>query len=62
MVKEAFGLDTVKLFREETGPISRVAICPGSGKSTIGDAIAAGAQVLITCEIAHHSGIDASAQ
>ena len=62
VVKEAFGLDTVKLFREETGPISRVAICPGSGKSTIGDAIAAGAQVLITGDIDHHSGIDAAAQ
>ena len=62
VVKEAFGLDAVKLFRAETGPISRVAICPGSGKSTIGDAIAAGAQVLITGDIDHHSGIDAVAQ
>lgn len=62
VVKEAFGLDTVKLFRAETGSVSRVAICPGSGKSTIGDAIAAGAQVLITGDIDHHSGIDAVAQ
>lgn len=62
VVKEAFGLDAVKLFRAETGPISRVAICPGSGKSTIGDAIAAGAQVLITGDIDHHSGIGAVAQ
>ena len=62
VVKEAFGLDAVKLFCAETGPISRVAICPGSGKSTIGDAIAAGAQVLITGDIDHHSGIDAVAQ
>ena len=34
----------------------------GSGKSTIRDAIAAGAQVLITGDIDHHSGIDAVAQ
>lgn len=62
VVKEAFGLDTVKLFRAETGPVSRVAVCPGSGKSTIGDAVTAGAQVLITGDIDHHSGIDAVAQ
>ena len=62
VVKEAFGLDTVKLFRAEDEQICRVAICPGSGKSTIRDAIAAGAQVLITGDIDHHSGIDAVAQ
>lgn len=62
VVKEAFGVNTVKLFSAETGPISRVAICPGSGKSTIADAIAAGAQVLITGDIDHHTGIDAVAQ
>lgn len=62
VVKEAFRLDTVKLFRTETDSVSRVAICPGSGKSTIRDAIAAGAQVLITGDIDHHSGIDAVAQ
>ena len=62
LVKEAFGLDAVKLFRAEDEQICRVAICPGSGKSTIRDAIAAGAQVLITGDIDHHSGIDAVAQ
>ena len=62
VVKEAFGLDTVKLFGKRNGLISRVAICPGSGKSTIADAIAAGAQVLITGDIDHHTGIDAVAQ
>ncbi len=62
VVKEGFGLDTVKLFRAETEKITRVAICPGSGKSTIGDAVAAGAQVLITGDIDHHSGLDAASQ
>lgn len=62
VVKDAFGLNSVKLFHAEVGRISRVAICPGSGKSTIRDAIAAGAQVLITGDIDHHSGIDAVAQ
>ena len=62
VVKYGFGLDSVKVFRANDDMISRVAICPGSGKSTIGDAIAAGAQVLITGDIDHHSGIDAVAQ
>lgn len=62
VVKENFGLDTVKLFRAETGIVTRVAVCPGSGKNTIGDAIAAGAQVLVTGDIDHHSGIDAVSQ
>lgn len=62
VVKHGFGLDHVKVFRARDERISRVAICPGSGKSTIRDAIAAGAQVLITGDIDHHSGIDAVAQ
>lgn len=62
VVKEGFGLDTVKQFCANTEKVIRVAICPGSGKSTIGDAVAAGAQVLITGDIDHHSGLDAVAQ
>ena len=62
LVKNGFGLDTVKVFRAQTIRVNRVAICPGSGKSTIGDALAAGVQVLITGDIDHHSGIDAVAQ
>lgn len=62
VVKHGFGLDHVRVFRARNERISRVAICPGSGKSTIRDALAAGAQVLITGDIDHHSGIDAVAQ
>lgn len=60
-VRDAFGLDTVRLFgrREET--VSRIAICPGSGKSVIGEALSKGADVLITGDIGHHEGIDAVA-
>lgn len=61
-VKRQFGLETVKVFGVIDTMIRRVAICPGSGKSTIEDAIAAGAQVLLTGDIDHHSGIDAVAQ
>lgn len=62
IVKNSFELKTVKLFGSPDTRIRRVAICPGSGKSTIDDAIEAGAQVLITGDIDHHSGIDAVAQ
>ena len=42
--------------------ITRAAICPGSGKSVIDEAIAKKAQVLITGDIGHHEGIDAVAR
>lgn len=60
--KQAFGLDAVRLFGDTGQPVDRIAISPGSGKSMIEEAIAAGAQVLITGDIDHHSGIDAVAQ
>lgn len=62
LVKQKFDLPAVKVFGEQEISLKRAAICPGSGKSTIADAIAAGAQVLITGDIDHHSGIDAVAQ
>lgn len=61
-VKEAFHLDTVKVFGELSGQVKRVAVCPGSGKSVIGEAVSRGADVLITGDIGHHEGIDALAQ
>lgn len=61
-VKEAFGLDTVKVFGDLLQEVRRVAICPGSGKSVIGEALLKGADVLITGDIGHHEGIDAAAQ
>ena len=41
--------------------IKRVAVCPGSGKGEIQNALLKGAQVLITGDIGHHDGIDAAA-
>lgn len=61
-IKEAFQLDSVKVFGDPDQKISRVAICPGSGKSVIGTAVEKGAEVLITGDIGHHEGIDAAAQ
>ena len=40
-------------------PVKRAAVCTGSGKSMISDALAAGADVYVTGDIDHHSGIDA---
>ena len=62
LVKERFDALSVKLFGDRERSVCRIAICPGSGKSTIGDAIRGGADVLITGDIDHHSGIDAAAQ
>ena len=58
-VKNAFELSSVKVFGDPDTVIKKVAVLPGSGKSDIENAIAAGADVLITGDIDHHSGIDA---
>jgi len=60
-VKQIFGLESVKIFGEPERIVEKAAICPGSGKSVIDKAAAMGADVLITGDIDHHSGIDAMA-
>ncbi len=60
-LKELFGLERVAIFGQRDKEISCVAICPGSGKSVIGKAVSAGAEVLVTGDIGHHEGIDALA-
>ena len=62
IVKEAFALDNVKAFGNLDKEVSRVAICPGSGKSFIKTAVKKGADVYVTGDIGHHDGIDAVAQ
>lgn len=62
LVKDAFLLDTVKVFGHKDRIVRRMAICPGSGKSVIGEALSKGADVLVTGDIGHHEGIDAVAQ
>ena len=59
VVKQAFGIEWVKVFGEPDRPVETVAICPGSGKSMIGAALAGNVDVLITGDIDHHDGIDA---
>ena len=62
LVKGVFHIDAVRLFGEQNRRIRIAAVCPGSGKSVVETAIAAGADVLITGDIDHHTGIDAVAQ
>lgn len=62
-VKEAFGLQSVQLYAPDTvREVSRVAVCPGSGRDAIAQAIAARAQALITGDITYHYGVDAAAE
>lgn len=60
-VKTLFGLPHVSVFGDLDRSISRVAISPGSGKDFVQCSIEKGAQLLITGDINHHSGIDANA-
>lgn len=59
LTKEKFGLRNVTVYGDVQRSVRRVAICPGSGKSEIDNAIQANAEVLITGDIGHHEGIDA---
>lgn len=61
-VKQAYDVDTVKVFGDLNRKVRRAAICPGSGKSVISCALGAGAGVLVTGDIDHHEGIDAADQ
>lgn len=61
LVKTAFGRTHVKVFGDLQKQVRRAAICPGAGKSDVQLALAAGADVYITGDIDHHTGIDAAA-
>lgn len=62
LVKERFGLPYVTVYGMDQvqGPVTRIALSPGSGGSMIRHGLAKGAQVLITGDIGHHEGIDAA--
>lgn len=59
LVKERFALPGVNVFGDLKRVICRAAVSGGSGKSMIASALAGGAQVLITGDIDHHTGLDA---
>ena len=58
-VKQAFGLDSLRLVAYDSAAldqvIERVAICGGSGQSFYSDALAKGAQLYITGDIYYHT-------
>lgn len=57
-VKEKFQIPSVRFLGDGNTKISFAAICPGSGRSVIGNCHLLGAEVLITGDIDHHTGID----
>lgn len=58
-VKERFDLPGVKVFGDLKKIISRAAVSGGAGKSMVPSALSSGAQVLITGDMDHHTGLDA---
>ena len=57
-VKEKFHIPSVRFFGDGDKKIQKAAICPGSGRSVIGRCHELGAEVLITGDIDHHTGVD----
>ncbi len=58
-IKEKFEIEAVRVFGNGELEVERAAVLPGSGSSMIDEALARGAEVLITGDISHHDGIDA---
>ena len=61
-VKAAMELPAVRCYGKGEKKIRRAAVSGGSGKSVVEEAIAAGAEALITVDIDYHTAIDAAAQ
>ncbi|REE86434.1 dinuclear metal center YbgI/SA1388 family protein [Paenibacillus taihuensis] len=60
-VKAVFGLDAARVVGELERAVRKVAVLGGSGGKFIGDAIRAGADVLVTGDIDYHTAQDARA-
>ncbi len=58
LVKERFHLPNVKVFGDLNKTVRIAALSPGAGKSMAKPALRSGADVLITGDIDHHTGID----
>lgn len=54
LVKEALGLHALRHSAPVEGPVSRVAVCGGSGTSLVGKALTAGAQLFVCGDITYH--------
>ena len=62
LVKEKFELPYLLVYGDHDTRIHTVAISPGSGRGAIDAAVRGGADVLVTGDIDHHSGIDSMAR
>lgn len=62
LVKESLKLNDIKVYGDLKKEVKRIAVCTGSGKSMIRDAIAAGVDAYVTGDIDHHTGIDTVAE
>ena len=60
-VKNAFDLPDVRIYGDPDRVLHRAAVCTGSGKSMLRDVRKLGAEVYITGDIDHHTGLDAVA-
>lgn len=58
-VKKTFGCGCIRHTRLPETPIQTVAVCGGSGSFLIGDAMRAGADILLTADIKYHQFFDA---
>jgi putative NIF3 family GTP cyclohydrolase 1 type 2 len=61
-VKACNRLADVRMFGDPQCVVEKAAVCTGSGKSMLEEAIASGAQVYITGDIDHHTALDALAR
>lgn len=61
-VKTVLGCSTVKIAGDMVKFVHKVAVCGGSGASLIGDAISAGADILITGDVKYHEAQEAVAR
>jgi len=61
-IKEVFGLPGVIVYGDPKRPVSRAAVCPGSGKSFLAAAISSGSDVYVTGDVDYHFGTDANEQ
>lgn len=60
-VKKALGVEHVLVAGSLDREVARAAVCAGSGGDLIGDAVAAGADLLLTGEVRHHDALRAVA-
>lgn len=61
-VRDALGASHVRLVGEPNRPVSKVAVCGGSGASMLAEAIRQGADVLVTGDVKYHEAKQAQFQ